>query len=226
MASQNEAGVCAPASAPIFFYSFPCCTAVTSYLESLYIASPVTDMHDKLMDLTKILQDATEAIDAKYFLFSVHGSQTPIFRERVYCYELYHQMRHACEPILGLSDYCLTAEVDKRGHPDQAVQALKLGVPDFLIHVPGKSLNYAAMEVKPAGAPEKQETKDIKSLEKLQKLGYERLIYLIYGELMTSQLRRLRIGIGKLPIEVWNHQSPGQAAKKLDLPDVVPIQGR
>jgi len=40
--------------------------------------------------LTHILQDATAAIGREYFLLPIHGAD-PVYRERVYCYELYHQ---------------------------------------------------------------------------------------------------------------------------------------
>jgi hypothetical protein len=41
---------------------------------------------------TQILQDATAAIGDEYFLLPIEGAD-PVNRERVYCYELYHQMR-------------------------------------------------------------------------------------------------------------------------------------
>jgi hypothetical protein len=37
--------------------------------------------------LTQILRDATAAIEAEYFLLPIHGT-APVYRERVYCYEL------------------------------------------------------------------------------------------------------------------------------------------
>ena len=42
--------------------------------------------------LTDILRQATAAIGRDYFLLPIHGA-APVYRERVYCYELYHQMR-------------------------------------------------------------------------------------------------------------------------------------
>jgi len=41
---------------------------------------------------TQIFRDATAAIPPEYFLLPIHGAD-PVYRERVYCYELYHQMR-------------------------------------------------------------------------------------------------------------------------------------
>ena len=45
-----------------------------------------------MVQLTQNLQDATAAIGEEYFRLPIHGSD-PAYRERVYCYELYHQTR-------------------------------------------------------------------------------------------------------------------------------------
>ena len=42
-------------------------------------------------ELDLVIQEATAAIDAMYFQLPVDGGD-PVYRERVYCYELYHQM--------------------------------------------------------------------------------------------------------------------------------------
>lgn len=43
----------------------------------------------------KILRKATANIPPEYFQLPIAGREDPIYRERVYCYELYHQMRYA-----------------------------------------------------------------------------------------------------------------------------------
>jgi hypothetical protein len=43
-------------------------------------------------ELSDVLAEATAAIEARYFRLPIAGGD-PIYRERVYCYELYHQMR-------------------------------------------------------------------------------------------------------------------------------------
>ena len=81
--------------------------------------------------LTQILRDATAAIGKEYFLLPIHGAD-PVYRERVYCYELYHQMR------LRWPDGCvyrLNGEVDKMGHP--YFQDAAAPKPDLLVHQPG-----------------------------------------------------------------------------------------
>jgi hypothetical protein len=48
--------------------------------------------------------------DPRYFQLPISGKETPIFRERVYCYELYHQMRDVIDRAFL---YKLDGEVDK-----------------------------------------------------------------------------------------------------------------
>src|ERR1700685_2056549 len=62
---------------------------------------------------TQILRDTTAAIPPEYFLLPIHGGD-PVYRERVYCYEFYHQMRRLW-PADSLDR--LNGEVDKRSHP-------------------------------------------------------------------------------------------------------------
>lgn len=61
----------------------------------------------------KCLMKAIENMDVHYFQLPITGKEEPIYRERVYCYELYHQLR--C--MLGdCFPYKLNGEVDKSGH--------------------------------------------------------------------------------------------------------------
>jgi len=66
-------------------------------------------------ELDEILQRATAAISGEYFLLPIHGAD-PVYRERVYCYELYHQIR-LCWPAAEECSYRLNGEIDKGGHP-------------------------------------------------------------------------------------------------------------
>jgi len=85
-------------------------------------------------ELTQILIDATRLIEPGYFRLDIEGD-APVYRERVYCYELYHQMR------LRWPKHCrhvLNGEVDKSGH--RLLRELKLDgfKPDFL-KAPGRA---------------------------------------------------------------------------------------
>ena len=61
-----------------------------------------------------LLIQATERVEGHYFQLLVAGSEAPIYRERVYCYELYHRMRECMSENFP---YVLDGEVDKVAHP-------------------------------------------------------------------------------------------------------------
>ena len=97
----------------------------------------------------KCLMKAIQNIDAHYFKLPVAENGELIYRERVYCYELYHQLR------LLLGDdfpYKLHGEVDKANHP--IIKDEKK--PDFIIHVPGEmKQNLVVIEVKNGSSRER-----------------------------------------------------------------------
>src|SRR5262249_333596 len=99
-----------------------------------------------MKELSQVLSKATSCIEWRYFHLAVDGGPQ-IYRERVYCYELYHQMRSLWP------DHCpyyLNGEVDKRAHPILTKLGVG-GIPDLLVHQPGDMAgNYAIIEVKNA----------------------------------------------------------------------------
>jgi hypothetical protein len=100
-------------------------------------------------ELSKILEDASAAIEYGYFLLSIDGGDS-VYRERVYCYELYHQMRVRW-PTSTI--YYLNGEVDKAAHPILRGLGIRLSKPDLLVHRPGDmSGNHAVIEVKASNA--------------------------------------------------------------------------
>ena len=82
------------------------------------------------------LKRATAKVPSQYMLFPVAGEANPIYRERVYCYELYHQLRVATGDDFG---YSLGGGVDKARHPILREFALDKTKPDLLVHQPGAS---------------------------------------------------------------------------------------
>lgn len=165
-------------------------------------------------ELTDILQTATAGVDAMYFHLNIDGGD-PVFRERVYCYELYHQMRKNWPTQ---SQYFLNGELDKRAHPILSELGADHAKPDLLVHTPGAMAgNYAIIEVKHSAAPGGIR-KDLETLSLfVRKVGYQRAIYLIYGREANAR------GVGKIeaiadefqdlvPIEVWLHSEAGQPA--------------
>jgi len=139
-------------------------------------------MKDDFYYFMKRLTDAGAKMESHYFQLPVAGSEESIFRERVYCYELYHQLRN----VLGNDfPYKLDGEVDKAGHP---IIRKKLGAkkPDFIVHVPGTMRrNLVVIEVKPVNVKDEisKLEDDIETLKNfIKEAQYHRAIMLIYGD--------------------------------------------
>jgi hypothetical protein len=114
-------------------------------------------MDEQLNLVTEWLLCASSQIANDYFQLPVAGDEDPEYRERVYCYELYHRWRSHWPDGFPFS---LSGEVDKQGHP------LIYGnwKPDFLVHVPGQMTNLLIVEVKPANADRARMVEDLKKL--------------------------------------------------------------
>jgi hypothetical protein len=162
--------------------------------------------------LDEVIRGATRQIQAEYFLLPIHGAPAQR-RERVYCYELYHQMRTLWPKG---TQWLLNGEVDKGGHPQFANEgALK---PDFLVHVPGENRNFAALEVK-ARVSAHGLRKDLNTLQQFRARQYARCILLVYGVAGERTVRSVRsCGATRAEmegIELWIHEQPGQAAEQV-----------
>ncbi len=151
--------------------------------------------------LLESLKEAARRINRHYFQLDVAGSEDPMYRERVYCYELYHQLR--C--VLGDNFlYKLDGEVDKATHP---------------IIQPGKmDQNLVVIEVKPATVKVNELREDLKKLEGfLDKARYYHAIMLIYGDGEHELAQRIRDEIKNFPEErillAWH----SWARKKLEI---------
>lgn len=168
-----------------------------------------------MQEFDAILQKATAAIAPVYFALPIHGSD-PVYRERVYCYELYHQMRALWPPGCP---FLLNGEVDKQKHPYFGDGAYPK--PDLLVHVPGHGDNYAAMEVKSNNPRKEDVLKDVNTLCSFRDLGYVRAPYLMYG-IQAENARERVLGCGAAPqqlaaIELWVHPEVHAAAERIDL---------
>ncbi len=170
----------------------------------------------KMKELSLILRQATNQIDQNYFHLNIDGGD-PVYRERVYCYELYHQMRLKWSPR---TEYHLNGEIDKAAHP--ILKSLKSDhiKPDLLVHKPGyMSGNHAIIEVKHQNAQPRGIIKDLESLSVfLNVVGYERAIYLVYGYdidpvKFSSKIAHYSRVVKKLGcIELWYHMSDSSEA--------------
>lgn len=129
------------------------------------------------------LMVAMKRIPEQYFYFHVVGDDSPIKRERVYCYELYHQLRCL---LTNEFPFNITAEPDKRRHP-----IIKKGInPDLIIHSCGDmARNLVVVEVKTSDNLEDL-PKDFETIQyMLAEARYYRGVSLLFGA-MSEQKRR------------------------------------
>ena len=169
--------------------------------------------------LNHVIQAATAAIGDAYIFFPIDGGPA-IYRERVYCYELYHQMRKEWPPHC---DYSLNGEVHKGGHPILGPRGFGNVMPDFLVHRPGPggmAHNHAIIEVKGPDVDDEDLENDLVKLNRFVTLaGYERAIYLFYASRADRDqywIDRIGGDVDRLgliaPIELWLHRAAGNAA--------------
>ncbi len=165
-----------------------------------------------------ILKAASKKVKAVYFKLQQYEADD-VYRERVYCYELYHQMR--C--IWDYDDYILNGEVDKAGHPALKNTAVSNSKPDFLVHFPGDmQRNSIVVEVKSVNATSGTIKTDLANLvEFVNAVGYHRAIFIVYGEGYTNEhwVERVKAAAnsveGHAMIELWRHSKCGEEAEFL-----------
>jgi len=140
-----------------------------------------------------LITDALDLVKKEYYKVPTAYEPMGNVRERVFCYELYHQMR-CLQESRKLPQVRIHGEIDKRGHKlfDQDEQKN----PDFIFHVPGSMEgNYVVVEVKGNidGNYRGGIYKDIKTLSMftnsnpLYKLG----ILLIYNYSLSTFKRKM-----------------------------------
>ncbi len=154
-------------------------------------------------DFLHNLFNACKNIRQEYYEIEVYNLEKPVYRERVYCYELYHQLRL----LLGDNNpYVLHGELDKSGHP--VIHGRDK--PDFLFHVPGDMLNFLIMEVKPIDVSSEKLGRDLDKIKRFQKKGYLFGIMLLFGKNKASFPENLREIIKKKGINseikvIWHY---------------------
>lgn len=167
-----------------------------------------------MQELTNIIEGATSGISSSYFHLNIDGGNS-IYRERVYCYELYHQMRLRWPDD---TEFYLNGEIDKAAHPILRKLGADYAKPDLLIHKPGYMKgNHAIIEVKSARASTAGIRKDLRTLSLyVSKVGYQRAIYLIYGYETNAIVERILCVAEEfpesVPIELWLHRKTGEPA--------------
>lgn len=153
------------------------------------------------MTILEALTTATRQIGNEHFLLPIAHVNHPIKRERVYCYELYHQLRMA----LHDSPLTLTGEPDKRGHPD-----FPNINPDFILHSPGRHTNNKAVVEVECRLTKTHLAKDLKNLKIMRSKGYQTLVLLLFA-------------VPKIP---WSRLELAAAEAEIDLREIVVLLHR
>jgi len=167
-----------------------------------------------MREFTALLEEATARVPSAYFHVRIDGGD-PIYRERVYCYELYHQLRCLWP---AETELYLNGELDKAAHPILRELGADYAKPDLLVHRPGyMSGNHAIIGVKSSNPQNAGTVKDLNTLALFRtKVGYERAIYLLFGydaQAAAERVQRVAQSTEGLPdIELWLHSAPGQTA--------------
>ncbi len=174
-------------------------------------------MEEELQHLMALLAAAAAQISADYFQLPVADADA-VYRERVYCYELYHRLR----TMWAAFPFSLGGEVDKVGHPAFQDGPYARAKPDFLVHSPGTmDGNLAVIEVKPATASLRELGRDIQKLSWFcENARYSRGILLIYGdagsgETLNQRLRGVDGGVDTTLITFLYHRNAGALAQEL-----------
>jgi hypothetical protein len=179
-------------------------------------------MDEALKRIEDILSEATAAIEENYFQVPVAGLEDPQYRERVYCYELYHLIRARWPANFQFS---LAGEIDKSGHPLIRGNGLDYAKPDFIIHVPGDmGFNLLVVEVKAFTLNPAVIMNDLEKLTAFRRHArYHAAFYLFYGvppnsrDALTGVCSDIALdnpAVDLTLIQLLVHDEPGRSAVK------------
>jgi len=164
------------------------------------------------------LKEATSKVGFDYFRLPIDGLPDGVFRERVYCYELYHQLRTLIPHSFG---YSLGGEVDKSAHPVIKALGVRDTVPDLLVHRPGYMAgNLVIVEVKPTKRDTRAIQSDITKMSRfIETANYVKGAMLLYGpdEARVTDVAqnpgRSVVALDQMAL-LW-HRSAGESARQI-----------
>ena len=135
---------------------------------------------DKLDEFLVILNQSCKRIESEFFYLRQHD-QDPVYRERVYSYELYHQLRIAIATNINLKHLSINGEVDKSGR-----RGFNKEKPDLILHLPeSMEENIAVIEIKTAnGTKYKKANNTLRDFTNIHK--YEGGIFLTFGSILKD----------------------------------------
>jgi hypothetical protein len=132
-------------------------------------------------NILEMIQASIKNVNMKYFKLETTYELSGIVRERVFCYELYHQIRkYQVINNDNINKVSLNGEIDKRGHLKFKERDRKN--PDFVFHIPGETKgNTSVIEVK-GKLVKKEIIKDFNTLTLfVKKYNYKFGIFILYN---------------------------------------------
>ena len=138
-------------------------------------------------EIIDIINMAASQVTQNYLNLTTTYEPSGIVRERVFCYELYHQIRL----ILGKNHkLTLNGEIDKRGHQDFKVEDRKN--PDFVFHIPGQHEGHTIILEVQGNIDTEGITKDFRTIRTfISSYQYQAGIFLLYNHKLTELLEVL-----------------------------------
>lgn len=161
-------------------------------------------MDEKIESFMDLIKEALANVGDEYYKVKTTYEPLGIIRERVFCYELYHQMR-MIQNKKGLTDIQIHGEIDKSGH-----RLFEGENPDFIFHIPGMMEgNSVVVEVKGKleGSYQRGIYKDIQTLSKFtnNEIIYQLGLLIIYNYTYAEFYQRIgtviKDKLDKKPIE-------------------------
>lgn len=164
-----------------------------------------TDLIDD--QIIQIVIQAILRIEAPYFRTEQHGSDREISIERIYCYELYHQIRSILTEHGLDRKYVLHGEYDK-SRTGLVKQILGSGYkPDFIVHKPGNlDDDILVMEVKRIDGNLRKMVDDLSKIKTFMscKTRYRKGLMLVFGE--EDAERQIDAMISDNTIILWHNE--------------------
>ncbi len=150
---------------------------------------------DHFQMLHAALYQSLSRIESRYFMVDRDGPPAN-YRERVYCYELYSQLR--CRLPNGFP-YTLHGEIDKHGYDEVSKHFKGPPNPDFVIHHPGNPKivppelwNLAIVEAKSSEFGRNKAVADVAKLRTfIEEVGYLFGIFLVFGNATEVKMKSL-----------------------------------
>ena len=152
---------------------------------------------DLVRESIDLIKHAASKIETGYFKIGTTYEPSGIVRERVFAYELYHQIRSLMRKDFPLS---LNGEIDKRGHIDFKASHRKN--PDFVFHIPGiHEGNTLVIQIKGSLSYSVEKyLNDLKTMLIFISLyKYSAGVFLLYNHTYNQLRERICLDLKKLP---------------------------